>query len=88
MSTGATSWNFRHIEFLIDISEDCKTIKTLSATKLKRFLELKEAKLVQESEDHCGKYAELTKRGHKMLQLLEEEFEHYLTIEPEELDDE
>lgn len=82
-----TKWNFRHIEFLIDIAEDCKTIQTMSATKLKRFLELKEAKLVQESEDHCGKYAELTPRGEKMLTILEQEFEHYINVEPEELEE-
>jgi predicted transcriptional regulator len=78
MNTAQTSWNFRHIEFLIDIAEDCKTIKTLSATKLKRFLELKEAGLVQESEDHCGKYAELTPKGKGLLDQLEDSFVDYL----------
>lgn len=68
------SWNFRHIEFLIDISEDCKTIKNLSATRLKKFLELKEIGFVKESEDHCGKYAELTENGKACLTALENEF--------------
>lgn len=80
-----TAWNFRHIEFLIDIAEDCRETAKLSATRLKRYMELKEAGLVQDIED-MPKYSELTKRGKKMLEFLEAELEHYITTEPEELD--
>ena len=69
----STNWNFRHIEFLIDISEDCREIKKLSATRLKRFLALKEVNLVKESDDFDGKYAELTDKGKEVLGALEDE---------------
>lgn len=73
MNTAPTQWNFRHIEFLIDIAEDCKEIAKLSATKLKRYMELKEAGVVKPSEDFSGKYAELTDKGKEVLGALEDE---------------
>lgn len=73
MSTGQTNWNFRHIEFLIDIAEDYREINKLSATKLKRCMELQTANLVKPSEDFNGKYAELTDKGKEVLGALEDE---------------
>ena len=74
MSTGQTNWNFRHIEFLIDIAEDLREINKLSATKLKRYMELKAIDLVKPTDDFEGKYAELTAKGKECLGALEDEF--------------
>lgn len=73
MNTGQTNWNFRHIEFLIDIAEDMREINKLSATKIKRWLELREAGLVQPKEEFDGRYAELTEKGKEVLGALEDE---------------
>lgn len=80
-----TQWNFRHIEFLIDIAEAAKDIYKLSATRLRRFNELQAAGLVTLWDDKP--YAKLTPKGKKMLTLLEQEFEHYINVEPEELEE-
>ncbi len=69
-----TSWNFRHIEFLIDIAEDMRDVDKMSATKQRRFNELKEINFVRRSEDFEGKYAELTPKGKECLGALEDEF--------------
>lgn len=78
MSTGQTQWNFRHIEFLIDIAEDLREINKLSATKLKRYTELHTAGLVKPTDDFNGKYAELTDRGKYILDGLECNFTEFV----------
>lgn len=69
MNNRQTNWNFRHIEFLIDIVEDAKDINKLSATKLRRFTELQQAGYVTLRDDKP--YAKLTESGEAMLKELE-----------------
>jgi len=71
------NWNFRHIEFLIDISEDTKDINKLSATCLRRFTELQTAGFVTLWDDKP--YAKLTEKGEEMLK----ELEHTMNGRPE-----
>lgn len=71
-----TQWNFRHIEFLIDIAEDCKIPDKLSATKLKRYLELKEAGLAEVPEGE--RYIVLTTNGRNALERLENALTDYI----------
>lgn len=78
MNTGQTNWNFRHIEFLIDIAEDMREINKLSATKLKRYTELHTAGLVKPTDDFNGKYAELTTNGKIALDAIENFFKDHV----------
>lgn len=64
-----TQFNFRHIEFLIDIAEDAKDINKLSATRQRRFNELQAAGFVTLWNDKP--YAKLTDKGEQMLKDLE-----------------
>lgn len=76
MNTAQTSWNFRHIEFLIDVEEDCREPDKLSATKLKRFLELHAVGLVEVPTGE--KYIVLTPQGQAALTVLEKQLATYI----------
>ena len=76
MNTAQTSWNFRHIEFLIDVAEDYREPDKLSATKLKRFLALHAAGLVEVPAGE--KYIVLTPTGKSVLERLENDLVDYI----------
>ncbi len=76
MTPGQTQWNFRHIEFLIDIAEDTREPSKLSATKLKRYIELMGAGLCEVPQDE--KYIQLTTTGKDILERLENDLTDYI----------
>jgi len=75
-----TTLNFRHIEFLIDIAESTSDLNKMSATKIKRFNELKEVDMVCLHEDKP--YPKLTTKGEEALSWLEHQLNKLVRLQP------